>query len=118
MRSGKVLWVCCFVVAGAWLVLDLVVRDPWTFLFIGIALGSDALVRSITGGVFMDANAPVGSAARVLVCVVLFAVPGLAMRWLGARVFKAGVVSLVIVGWLIFYLSALTFLFQPRLPMG
>ena len=82
MRASATLWVCCFVVACAWLVLDLVLRDPWTVLFAGIALGSDFLLRNLTSGVFMDANAPVGTAARVLVCVSLFAGPAIGLRWL------------------------------------
>ena len=116
MRAGATLWVCCFVVAGAWLVLDLVLRDPWTVLFIGIALGSDFLLRNVTGGVFMDANAPVVSTARVLVCVALFAGPAIGLRWLSAKILSETYVVLMTAGWLIFYLAALTVLFPPRFP--
>ncbi len=116
MRAGATLWVCCFVVACAWLVLDLVLRDPWTVLFAGIALGSDFLLRNVTGGVFMDANAPVGTAARVLVCVSLFAGPAIGLRWLSARFLSETYVVLVTAGWLVFYLAALTVLFPPRIP--
>ena len=116
MRASATLWVCCFVVACAWLVLDLVLRDPWTVLFAGIALGSDFLLRNLTSGVFMDANAPVGTAARVLVCVSLFAGPAIGLRWLSARFLSETYVVLVTAGWLVFYLAALTVLFPPRFP--
>ncbi len=116
MRVNSTYWASCLVAGGAWLVLDLVLRDPWTVLFIVIALGSDMLVRLVTGGVFFDANAPVAAAARTLVCVALFAGPGFVLRWSSSKLFKARVVSLVIVGWLVFYLAALAFLFPPGMP--
>ncbi len=118
MRAKHTLWVSCLIVACAWLFLDLVVRDPWTALFIVIALGSDLLVRIATGGVFFDANAPVVSAVRMLVCVALFAGPGFVASWLSARLFSPRTTSIVIIGWLVCYLSALSFLFPPRFPGG
>ena len=116
MRAHWTLWLDCLIVAGVWLLFDLFLRDPWTFLFVFIALGSDFLVRNATGGAFMDANAPVGIAGRVLVCVALYAGPAAVLRWLSAKVLSATWFVLVTTGWLIFYLAALTVLFPPRLP--
>ena len=105
------------VLAGcAWLVLDLVVRDPWTVLFIAIALGSDLLVRTAAGGVFADANPLVTGGVRMLTCVALFAGPGAALRWSSAKRFTPAVTSWLLVGWLVFYLAALAFLFPPGRP--
>ena len=116
MRAGWTLWLDCLIVAGVWLLFDLVLRDPWTFLFVFIAMGSDFLVRNATGGAFMDANAPVGTAARVFVCVALYAGPAVVLRWLSARVLSETWFVLVTTGWLIFYVAALTVLFPPRIP--
>ncbi len=116
MRAGWTLWLDCLIVAGVWLIFDLVLRDPWTVLFVVIAMGSDFLVRNATGGAFMDANAPVGTAARVLVCVALYAGPAIVLRWFSAKVLSEPYFVLVTAGWLVFYVGALTVLFPPRLP--
>ena len=116
MRVRWTLWVDCLIVAGVWLLFDLVLQDPWTFLFVAIALGSDFLVRNATDGAFMDANAPLGTAARVLVCVALYAGPAFFLRWLSAKVLSQTWFVLVTTGWLLFYVGALTVLFPPRLP--
>lgn len=116
VRASWTLWLDCLIVAGVWLVFDLVLRDPWTFLFVFIAMGSDFLLRNATSGVFMDANAPLATAARVLACVALYAGPAIGLRWLGARLLGQTYVVLVNSGWLIFYLAALTVLFPPRVP--
>ena len=116
VRAGWTVWLGCLFVAGVWLLFDLVLRDPWTILFVFIAMGSDFLVRNATGGAFMDANAPVGTAARVLVCVALYAGPAFALRWLSARVLSETYVVVATTSWLIFYVGALTVLFPPRLP--
>ena len=116
MRAGWTLWLECLFVAGVWLLFDLVLRDPWTVLFVVIAMGSDFLVRNATGGAFMDANAPVGIAARVLVCVALYAAPAFVLRRLGSKALSATALVLMSAGWLIFYVAALTVLFPPRLP--
>ena len=116
VRANWTLWLDCLIVAGVWLVFDLVLRDPWTVLFVFIALGSDFLLRNATGGVFMDANEPIATAARVLVCVTLYAGPAIGLRWLSAKILSETYVVLVTTGWLIFYLGALTVLFPPRFP--
>ena len=116
MRAGWTLWLECLFVAGVWLLFDLVLRDPWTVLFVFVAMGSDFLLRNATGGAFMDANAPIATAARVVVCVALYAGPAAALRWLGAKVLGGAYLALVIAGWLTFYVGALTVLFPPRLP--
>ena len=116
IRAKWTLWLDCLIVASVWLYFDLVLHDPWTILFVFIAMGSDFLVRNVTGGAFMDANAPVATAARVLVCVVLYAGPAAVLRWLGAKVLSETFLVLVTTGWLIFYVGALTVLFPPRLP--
>ena len=116
IRAGRTLWLDCLIVAGVWLLFDLVLRDPWTILFVFIALGSDFLLRNATGGVFMDANEPIVTAVRALVCVALYAGPAVGLRWLSARVLREKYVLHVVTGWLIFYLAALTVLFPPRFP--
>lgn len=115
IRARWTLWLGSLIVASVWLLFDLVLRDPWTVLFVVIAMGSDFLVRNATGGAFMDANAPVGIAARVLVCVALYAGPAMVLRWLGAKVLSETYLLLVTAGWLVFYVGALTVLFPPRL---
>lgn len=116
MRARWTLWLDSLIVASVWLLFDLVLRDPWTVLFVVIAMGSDFLVRNATGGAFMDANAPVGTAARVLVCVALYAGPAFVLRWFSAKVLSEPYFVLVTAGWLVFYVAALTVLFPPRLP--
>lgn len=116
MRARWTLWLDCLIVAGVWLLFDLVLRDPWTILFVAIALGSDFLVRNATGGAFVDANAPIGTAARVVVCVALYAGPAVVLRWLSAKLLSETWFVLVTTSWLIFYVGALTVLFPPRLP--
>ncbi len=115
IRAGWTLWLDCLLVAGVWLLFDLVLQDPWTILFVFIALGSDFLVRNVTDGAFMDANAPVRTAVRVMVCVALFAGPAAVLRWLSAKVLSETRFVLVNTSWLFFYLGALTVLFPPRL---
>lgn len=116
IRARWTLWLGSLIVASVWLLFDLVLRDPWTVLFVVIAMGSDFLVRNATGGAFMDANAPVGIAARVLVCVALYAGPAFVLRWLSAKLLSKAYVVVLTAGWLIFYVGALTILFPPRLP--
>ena len=116
IRARWTLWLGSLIVASVWLLFDLVLRDPWTVLFVVIAMGSDFLVRNATGGAFMDANAPVGIAARVLVCVALYAGPAFVLRWLSAKLLSEAYVVVLTTGWLIFYVGALTILFPPRLP--
>lgn len=116
MRANWTLWLDCLIVAGVWLLFDLVLRDPWTFLFVLIALGSDFLVRNATGGAFIDANAPIGTAVRTVVCVALYAGPALVLRWLSARVLSETWFVLVTTSWLFFYVAALAVLFPPRFP--
>ena len=116
IRARWTLWLGSLIVASVWLLFDLVLRDPWTVLFVVIAMGSDFLVRNATGGAFMDANAPVGIAARVLVCIALYAGPAFVLRWLSAKLLSEAYVVVLTTGWLIFYVGALTILFPPRLP--
>ena len=116
IRAGWTLWLDCLIVAGVWLLFDLVLRDPWTILFVFVAMGSDFLVRNATGGAFMDANAPIGTAARVVVSVALYAGPAIVLRWVSAKVLNETWFVLVTTGWLIFYVGALTVLFPPRIP--
>ena len=116
IHARRKLWLDCLIVAGVWLLFDLVLRDPWTILFVFIALGSDFLLRNATGGVFMDANELIVTAVRALVCVSLYAGPAVVLRWLSARILREKYVVLVVTGWLIFYLAALTVLFPPRFP--
>ena len=116
MRAGWTLWLDCLIVAGVWLLFDLVLQDPWTILFVAIALGSDFLVRNATGGAFIDANAPIGTAARVVVCVALYAGPAVVLRWLSTKVLNDTWWVLVTTSWLLFYVGALTVLFPPRIP--
>ncbi len=113
---GTTLAVSSIVVGSTWLVLDFVLRDPWTVLFIVIALGSSFLVRNVTSGVFSDQYWPVVSAVQVFFCVAFFAVPGLALLWIGNRWLSPPAASLMIIGWMLFYIAALAFLFSPPLP--
>jgi len=107
----------CVLVGATWLVLQLVLVDPWTILFLVIALGSDILVRYVTSGLFADMYWPVVIAVQVFFCVVLFAGPGLAISWLGNGRLPPARISLLIVAWLIFYIASLAFLFSPNLLM-
>ena len=116
IRANWKIWGDCLIVACAWLVLDVVLRDPWTILFVVIAMGSDFLLRNATGGVFMDANSPIVTAIRVVVCVMVFAGPAVVLRWLSAKVLRKSYVDIVGTSWLIFYVCALAVLFPPRIP--
>lgn len=103
------------VVACAWLVLDFVLRDPWTILYIFIALGSDFLVRNMTTGLFAQIYWPVVTAVQVFFCVTFFVGPGLVVLWLGRGRLSPTLTSSLIFAWLLFYLAALAFLFEPGL---
>ena len=97
------------------LCFQFLLRDPWTILFVVIALGSDILVRYVTSGLFADMYWPVVIAVQVFFCVVFFAGPGLAISWLGSGRLPPARISLLIVAWLIFYIASLAFLFSPNL---
>ena len=105
----------CLLVGGTWLVLQLLLQDPWTILFLVIALGSDILVRYVTSGLFADMYWPVVIAVQVFFSVVFFAGPGLAISWLGGGRLPPARISLLIVAWLIFYIASLAFLFSPNM---
>ena len=111
VRANRTLWLNCLGVASVWLVFDLVLRDPWTVLFVFIAMGSDFLLRNAIGGVFVDANPPVATAMRVLACVALYAGPATVLRRLSAKVLRERYVDVLSMGWLVFYVGALTVLF-------
>lgn len=110
-----VLLASVFLVACAWLFLDLAVRDPGTVLFAFIALGSDFVVRNLASGPFMDRYWLVPAAARVFFCALFFVLPALGLRWLGRRRLSPEGVSALILAWLGFYVSALVFLFDLSL---
>lgn len=103
------------VVGCAWLFLDFAVTDPSTILFAFIALGSDILVRNLTSGFFTDRYWPVVVAAQTFFCLLFFIVPAYGLRWLGGRRFSPNGTSLMVLGWLVFYLASLAVLFDLRL---
>lgn len=111
------LLVSSVIVVCAWLVFDLAIEDPSTILFAFIALGSDFVVRNVTSGLFADRHVEVVVAARLFFCFFFFVIPGLGLRWLGARWFSPDGVSGIVLGWLLFYLAALSFLFDLGLVL-
>lgn len=102
-------------VVCVWLFLDFAVTDPSTILFAFIALGSDILVRNLTSGFFTDRYWQVVVAAQSFFSVFFFAVPALGLRWIASKRLSPNGVSLTVMGWLLFYLAALAFLFDLRL---
>ena len=103
------------VVICAWLVSGFVFREPSTILFALITLGSDFLVRNLTSGFFVDRYWPVVEATKVFFCFSFFFFPALGFKWTGSRWFSSEGVSALIFCWVLFYLAALTFLFELEL---
>lgn len=101
----------CVAAGCAWFVFDVLVRDPSTFLFFFIALGSDFVLRNATSGLFMDMYFQLLTAGRVFFCVLIFAIPALPILWLGRKRVRPEHVSLAIAGWLLFYVASLWVLF-------
>ena len=102
-------------VVFAWLFFDFAIRDPSTILFALIALGSDFLVRNVTSGAFTDRYWFVVVVVQCFLVFSFYFFPAIFLKWFGARHFQSNVISALIFIWLVFYLAALSFLFDLRL---